>query len=68
MKNQRTSESIDSDTNESFEVSVYIGRQRLGRLVRAGNGSWKAYDARDRLLGRFPKRSDAWDAVGGRPR
>jgi hypothetical protein len=49
---------------EPLEHSVYHGRQRLGRYVRIAARRYAAYDARNRLLGKFKKRKDAWAAIG----
>jgi len=44
---------------EPLEHSAYIGRLYLGRYVRISERQYAAYDARNRLLGRFRKRTDA---------
>jgi hypothetical protein len=48
---------------EPLEHSVYSGRQRLGRYVRIRPRRYVAYDSRDRLLGNFKKRKEAWSAI-----
>ena len=48
---------------EPLERSIYIGRQRLGRYIRIGVRRYAAYDASNRLLGRFSKRTDALSAI-----
>jgi hypothetical protein len=55
---------------EPLEHSVYIGRRFLGRYERVGKGKFAAFDANDRLLGRFSKLANAQRAfnrfvVGG---
>jgi hypothetical protein len=44
---------------DPLEHSVYVGRQRLGRYARIGNRKYAAYDANERLLGRFMKLANA---------
>jgi len=44
---------------EPLECSVYIGRRYLGRYVRVAENQYAVYDARNRLLGRFGKRTGA---------
>jgi hypothetical protein len=44
---------------EPHEHSAYIGRLYLGRYVRVAENQYAVYDARNRLLGRFRKRTDA---------
>lgn len=53
---------------ERLARSVYVGRQRLGRYVRVAKALYKAYDARDRLIGSFRKRAYALAAVDGSAR
>jgi hypothetical protein len=53
---------------ERLTHSVYVGRRRLGRYVRVAKTRYKAYDARDRLIGSFRKRADALAAVDGSAR
>jgi len=48
---------------EPLEHSVYLGRERLGRYSRIGQERYAAFDARDRLLGEFRRRKDAYAAV-----
>jgi hypothetical protein len=48
---------------EPLEHSVSSGRQRLGRYVRIAARRYAAYDSRDRLLGDFEKRKDAWVVI-----
>ena len=48
---------------EPLEHSVYLGRERLGRYSRIGPKLYTAFDAKDRLLGEFKKRKDAYAAV-----
>ena len=48
-----------ASTSEPLEHSAYIGRLYLGRYVRISERQYAAYDARNRLLGRFGKRTDA---------
>jgi hypothetical protein len=48
---------------EPLEHSVYLGRERLGRYSRIGPKLFAAFDAKDRLLGEFKKRKDAYVAV-----
>jgi hypothetical protein len=48
---------------EPLEHSVYSGRQRLGRYVRIAARQYAAYDYRDRLLGDFKTRMDAWVVI-----
>jgi hypothetical protein len=48
---------------EPLEHSVYLGRERLGRYSRIGPKLYAAFDAKDRLLGEFKKRKDAYAAV-----
>jgi hypothetical protein len=53
---------------ESLYHSVYDGRQRLGHYVRIGPRRYGAYDARNRLLGRFGSKRAAFAAVGRKKR
>ena len=48
---------------EPLEHSVYLGRERLGRYSRIGPKLYAAFDAKDRLLGKFKRRKDAYAAV-----
>lgn len=48
---------------EPLEHSVYHGRERLGRYSRIGQKLYAAFDAKDRLLGEFKRRKDAYAAV-----
>jgi hypothetical protein len=48
---------------EPLEHSVYLGRERLGRCSRIGQKLYAAFDAKDRLLGRFKRLKDAYAAV-----
>jgi hypothetical protein len=48
---------------DSLEHSVYLGRERLGRYSRIGPKLYAAFDAKDRLLGEFKRRKDAYAAV-----
>jgi hypothetical protein len=48
---------------EPLEHSVYFGRERLGRYSRIGPKLYAAFDADDRLLGKFKRRKDAYAAV-----
>ena len=48
---------------EPLEHSVYFGRERLGRYSRIGLKLYAAFDAKDRLLGEFKRRKDAYAAV-----
>jgi hypothetical protein len=48
---------------EPLEHSVYFGRERLGRCSRIGQKLYAAFDAKDRLLGRFKRLKDAYAAV-----
>ena len=48
---------------EPVEHSVYLGRERLGRYSRIGPKLYIAFDAKDRLLGEFKRRKDAYAAV-----
>jgi hypothetical protein len=43
--------------------SVYIGRERLGRYVQTDSRNFKAFDAKDRPLGRFRIRARALAAI-----
>ena len=47
-----------ASTSEPLEHSAY-SRLYLGRYVRISERQYAAYDARNRLLGRFGKRTDA---------
>jgi hypothetical protein len=53
---------------EPLEHSVYHGRQRLGCYVRIAARRYAAYDARNRSLGKFKKRKDAWSAISSAAR
>lgn len=67
-KRSRASAAVPQSAKAKFEPlkhSVYVGRQRLGRYVRVAKTRYKAYDARDRLIGSFRKRADALAAVDG---
>jgi hypothetical protein len=48
---------------EPLEHSVYFGRERLGRYSRIGQKLYAAFDAKDRFLGKFKRRKDAYAAV-----
>ena len=48
---------------EPLEHSVYLGRERLGRYSRIGPKLYAAFDADDRLLGKFKRPKDACAAV-----
>lgn len=48
---------------EPLEHSVYLGRERLGHYSRIGAKLYAAFDAKDRLLGEFRRRKDAYIAV-----
>jgi hypothetical protein len=48
---------------ERLEHSVYLGRERLGRCSRIGQKLYAAFDAKDRLLGRFKRLRNAYAAV-----
>jgi hypothetical protein len=48
---------------EPLDHSVYLGRERLGRYSRIGQKLYAAFDAKDRLLGRFKRRKDAYAAI-----
>jgi hypothetical protein len=48
--------------------SVYFGRQRLGHYVRISPKRYAAYDARNRLLGKFASTRKAFAAVGASTR
>ena len=48
---------------EPLEHSVYLGRERLGQYSRIGQKLYAAFDAKDRLLGVFKRRKDAYAAV-----
>lgn len=43
--------------------SIYIGRERLGRYEQTGRKKFKAFDAKDRLLGGFRGRAKALAAI-----
>jgi hypothetical protein len=43
--------------------SVYVGRERLGRYLQTAPKRFAAFDARDRLLGKFKKQKDACAAI-----
>jgi hypothetical protein len=47
---------------EPLEHSVYVGRRFLGRYKRIGKNKFSAFDADDRLLGRFKKLANAQKA------
>ena len=49
--------------DEPREYSVYIGRERLGRLVRLGKRTFEAFDHNDRALGAFCKQKIALAAI-----
>jgi hypothetical protein len=51
-------------SSSPLEHSVYHGRRRLGRYIRIAAKRYAAYDARNRLLGKFKKSKDAWAAIG----
>jgi hypothetical protein len=55
-------EPSSSSEFEPLEHSVYVGRQRLGRYERTGKRKYAAFDADDRLLGRFTKLANAQKA------
>jgi len=48
---------------DPLEHSVYLGRERLGRYSRIAPKLYAAFDAKDRLLGEFKGRKDAYAAV-----
>lgn len=48
---------------KAVEHSLYFGRERLGRYVKLDRKRYKAFDARDRLLGKFVSRTRALDAI-----
>ena len=45
------------------ELSVYIGRERIGRYLQTDMKKFKAFDAKDRLLGSFRVRARALAAI-----
>ena len=51
---------------EPLHHSVYEGRERLGHYVRISPKRFAAYDARNRLLGKFGSTTAAFGAVGRR--
>jgi hypothetical protein len=63
--NVSTSDSIgvQQPEFEPVEHSVYLGRERLGRYSRIGPKLYAAFDSKDRLLGQFKRRNDAYAAV-----
>ena len=61
---QRVTAKKQNGSFEPLEHAVYIGRQKLGRYSRVGVRRYAAYDARNRLIGRFRKRADALAAIG----
>jgi hypothetical protein len=46
-----------------LEHSVYLGRERLGRYVKAKRKPYTAFDANNRVLGRFRTRAKALMAI-----
>ena len=48
---------------DPLEHSVYLGRERLGRYSRFGPKLYAAFDRKDRFLGEFKSRKDAYAAV-----
>jgi hypothetical protein len=53
---------------EPLYHSVYDGRQRLGHYVRIAPRRYAAYDARNRLMGKFASKEAAFAAVGRKRR
>jgi len=47
-----------------IEHSLYLGRERLGRYIQTERKRFSAFDAHDRLLGKFSTRAKALDAIG----
>jgi hypothetical protein len=45
------------------EHSVYLGRERLGRYVKANRKRYTAFDANNRVLGSFRIRAKALMAI-----
>ncbi len=60
---RRRSANLPQAEFEPLEHSVYLGRERLGRYSRIGQKLYAAFDAKDRLLGRFKRLKDAYAAV-----
>jgi hypothetical protein len=48
---------------EPVEISVYIGRERLGQYVQTDRKQFKAFDANDRPLGSFAVITSALTAI-----
>jgi hypothetical protein len=48
---------------EALEHSVYCGRERLGQYSRVGPKLYAAFDAKNRMLGEFKSRADAYAAI-----
>jgi hypothetical protein len=61
--NQRVTAKKQNQEFEPLEHSVYCGRKRLGSYKCISKTRYAAYDARDRELGRFQARREAWAAV-----
>jgi hypothetical protein len=61
---QRVSAPLPKPKFDPLYHSVYFGRQRLGHYVRVSPVRYAAYDARDRLLGKFASKRAAFAAVG----
>jgi hypothetical protein len=59
------SDSIEAQQPEFEPVdhSVYLGRERLGRYSRIGPRLYAAFDSKDRLLGQFKTRVNAYAAI-----
>jgi hypothetical protein len=49
---------------EPLYHSVYDGRERLGHYIRIAPRRYAAYDAHNRLLGKFGSKAAAFAAVG----
>jgi hypothetical protein len=48
---------------EPLEHSIYCGRERLGQYSRVGPKLYAAFDAKNRMLGEFKRRADAYAAI-----
>lgn len=51
---------------DPLEHSVYLGRELLGRYARISKKLYAAFDAQERSLGEFKKRSDAYASIAHR--
>jgi hypothetical protein len=61
--NSQTIAATQAPVTKPALLSVYSGRERLGRIVCRGKLGFEAFDADERSLGAFPDLKRAADAV-----